>query len=169
MASRLYWIEGPWRGRLAIIPRPRGGDWLEDEVSDWRKVGIDVVVSFLTTDEVDELGLEEEEQVCQAHDLRFVSFPIPDQEVPPSKQAAESLVNDLEQALADGKNVALHCRQGIGRSATIAAALLVAAGDAPNKAFAEISAARGFKVPETVEQKQWVEDFAPYFAIRPAG
>ena len=27
-----YQIEGPWPGRLAIVPRPRGGDWLADEV-----------------------------------------------------------------------------------------------------------------------------------------
>jgi hypothetical protein len=58
--SKLYWIKGPWRGRLVTMPRPRGGDWLEDEVCDWREAGIDVVVSLLTTDEVGEFDLDAE-------------------------------------------------------------------------------------------------------------
>ncbi len=77
MASRLYIIEGPRRGRLAIAPRPRGGDWLENEISDWREAGIDVVVSLLTPDEVTEFGLETEKQLCEAQGIRFVSFPTP--------------------------------------------------------------------------------------------
>ena len=36
MHTELYWIPGPWLGRLAIMPRPRGGDWLEDEIRSWR-------------------------------------------------------------------------------------------------------------------------------------
>ena len=47
MSPDLYWIVGPWRGRLAIAARPRGGDWLDDELSGWRQAGIDVVVSLL--------------------------------------------------------------------------------------------------------------------------
>lgn len=30
MRATLYWIDGVWPGRLAIVPRPRGDDWLED-------------------------------------------------------------------------------------------------------------------------------------------
>jgi hypothetical protein len=32
MKAAIYWIAPVPSGRLAIIPRPRGGDWLEDEV-----------------------------------------------------------------------------------------------------------------------------------------
>jgi hypothetical protein len=32
-APTLYWIEGPWTGRLAISARPRGWDWLQDDVA----------------------------------------------------------------------------------------------------------------------------------------
>jgi predicted protein tyrosine phosphatase len=40
--------------------------------------------------------------------------------------ATLDFVRKLECFLADGKNVAIHCRQGIGRSALIAACVLVA-------------------------------------------
>lgn len=146
------------------MPRPRGEDWLDDEVSGWSESGIDVVVSFLTPEEAAEFALETEGKVCEAHGIRFVSFPIPDQEVPVSKQAAADLLRDLAKALAEGKTVAVHCRQSVGRSATIAAALLVAAGKEPRDAFERISAARGCKVPETVEQERWVAHCASEFA-----
>jgi len=168
MPTRVYWIEGPWKGRLAIVPRPRGGDWLDDEVSRWREVGIDVVVSFLTPPEEAEFALESEGEVCKAHGIRFVSFPIPDQEVPVSKQAASGLLHDLQRALVEGKTVAVHCRQSVGRSATIAAALLVVAGKEPRIAFEKIGEARGCRVPETAEQERWVADYALELTTFPA-
>jgi len=42
---------GFWPGRLGIAARPRGGDWLIDELRSWRKAGVHVVVSLLTPDE----------------------------------------------------------------------------------------------------------------------
>ncbi len=57
MRTNLYWIDGPWLGRLAISPRPRGNDWLEDEVRGWKQAGVDVVMSLLTEDERVDLGL----------------------------------------------------------------------------------------------------------------
>ena len=48
MLTELYWIDGPWPGKLAISARARGGDWLEDEMRGWRRNGIDTVVSLLT-------------------------------------------------------------------------------------------------------------------------
>lgn len=150
------------------MPRPRGGDWLEDEIAEWREAGLDVVVLLLTPDEVDHFDLEAEKPLCEAHEIRFVSFPIPDRGVPASKDAAIALINDLEQSLADGKNVVVHCRQGIGRSGLIAACLLVSGGQKPRSAFEDISKARGVIVPETAEQEQWLIDRASALALHPA-
>ena len=74
-------------------------------------------------------------------------------------------MQQLEQALAAGERIAVHCRQGIGRSALLAACLLVAAGEEPDTAFQHISAARGCAVPETVEQQKWVKACVPALAI----
>jgi|GEM_PF-219705 len=158
MAQRAHWIDGPWRGRLAIVPRPRGGDWLEDEIANWRDAGIDQVVSFLTPEEVSLFELGEEGKLCEAHGIRFTSFPIPDRSVPASAAESERLLRDIEHSLTIGENVALHCRQSVGRSALIAADLLVSAGEAPREAFERITLARGSKVPDTPQQEQWVKD-----------
>jgi predicted protein tyrosine phosphatase len=153
----LFWIPGPWRGRLAIAARPRGGDWLEDEANGWRHAGIDVIVSLLEADEAAQLDLVGEAKAADANGIRFISFPIPDRGVPASAPAAASLIADVAGVLAEGRNVALHCRQGIGRSGLIAAGVLAASGMSPTRAIEVVSSARGLTVPETSEQRLWVQ------------
>ncbi|MEW6127544.1 MAG: hypothetical protein AB1757_10955 [Acidobacteriota bacterium] len=156
MAARIYWIEAPWKGKLAIIPRPPGGDWLKDEVAGWHDVGINVVVSFLTPDEIAEFALEAEKELCEEQGISFISFAISDRQVPASKSETLALVQRLKQLLVKGEKVGLHCRQSVGRSALIAACLLVSVGVEPDEAFKRIGSARGGKVPDTAEQQQWV-------------
>ena len=160
MRTELYWIEGPWRGRLAIMPRPRGGDWLEDEIQSWRRSGVDVVVSLLTGEEQTELNLPDEEALCRANGIEFVSFPIVDRSVPSSAEVFSEQMIKLVEQLANGKNVAVHCRQGIGRAALVAICLLVLSEIEPALAIERVGAARGCSVPETPEQRRWISDFA---------
>jgi protein-tyrosine phosphatase len=65
------------------------------------------------------------------------------------------------------KAVAVHCRMGIGRSALIAACLLKSQCIGVDKAFAMIARARGFSVPDTEEQREWVKAFAEFRSRRP--
>jgi len=160
MNTKLYWIEGPWRGRLAVSPRPRGGDWLEDEIRAWSRSGISVVVSLLTSDEMKDLDLTDEAERCRVSNISFISLPIEDLGVPASREDALNVVTAIERLLVEGHNVVIHCRGGIGRSGLLGASLLVASGIEPEAALQRVSAARGFSVPETPEQKQWVRDFA---------
>jgi len=99
------------------MPRPRGGDWLEDEVHGWQRSGIATVLSLLTPDETADLDLAREEQLCGTSGIEFISFPIEDRSVPASRNATFDLLSNLANKLAAGKNVAIHCRQGIGRAA----------------------------------------------------
>ena len=157
MKADLFWIPGPWGGRLAIASRPRGGDWLDDEASAWRQADVDVVVSLLENDEAAQLGLLHERQVAEDHAINFISFPIPDRGVPASMQEAVSLIARIGAQLDAGKNVAIHCRQGIGRSGLIAAGVLMTSGASPEEAMQIVSSARGISVPETLAQRQWTE------------
>ena len=157
MRTTVYWIEGPWPGRLAIVPRPRGGDWLEEEIRFWQEAGVNVVISLLTRDESAELGLNQEELLCRAQGIQFYAYPIQDRGVPASRKATADLVRNLETALRAGKSVAVHCRQGIGRSSLIAALLLVSEGIDSEFAIARISQKRGRTVPDTIEQSNWIK------------
>src|SRR5262249_10465272 len=145
MRSDLFWIPGPWRGRLAIAARPRGGDWLDDEASAWRRGGIDVVVSLLEDDEAAQLNLADERQAAEGRPIGFVPFPIPDRGVPAPTEAAIEVIGRIAAQLEAGKNVAVHCRQGIGRSGLIAAGVLMNSGLQAEKAMEIISSARGFE------------------------
>jgi protein-tyrosine phosphatase len=156
MYTELYWIEGPWPGRLAISARPRGGDWLEDEVKRWRRAGLDIIVSLLTPDEEEALDLQHEKQCCRDSGLDFRSFPIVDRSVPASEVKAMRLIEQLGADLIQGRNIAVHCRQGIGRSGLIAASLLVARGIGSEDAMKRVSDARGVEVPETPRQRDWI-------------
>lgn len=159
MRTELYWIEGPWRGRLAIMPRPRGGDWLEDEITAWKSMGIDTVVSALTREEIADLELASEAALCEKAGIEFIAFPILDRGVPASMKATMELVRRLEPELAAGRKIAIHCRQGIGRASLLAACILAVGGVELASALDRIAAARGCAVPETSEQREWVARF----------
>ena len=149
------------------MPRPRGGDWLREEIAAWCDAGVNVVVSLLSADEEHELGLGDEAWLAEEHGLTFRSFPIDDYGVPISKEAVQRLVAELEDLLLRGQCVGIHCRQGIGRSSLVAACLLAATGENVDVSFQRISNSRGRSVPDTVDQRNWVSDFAQSLSRRP--
>ena len=154
-----FWVKCELPGRLAIVPRPRGGDWLADDLGALRSTGIDVLVSLLTPEEAEELGLRGEQELSHAQSLRFISFPILDRSVPASPAGVDNLIKELKVEMAAGRAIGIHCRAGIGRSALVAACLLTKEGVTPKEAFERISAARRCPVPDTSEQAIWVESF----------
>jgi protein-tyrosine phosphatase len=168
MQARVFWVAGPWPGRLGILPRPRGGDWLGDETAAWREAGIDIVVSLLEPEEEAQLVLEGEAAAAAASGIDFRPFPIPDRGVPASRESVAELTDGIVDALDAGKNVAVHCRQGIGRSGMIVGGVLVAAGTELPEALKTIEESRGLEVPETEEQRRWLLDFARWRAANRA-
>jgi protein-tyrosine phosphatase len=166
MRPDIHWIETPAAQRLAIMARPRAGDWLDDEIAGWREDGVDIVVSLLEAEEIDELGLRAEADLCRAQAMTFISFPISDRGVPASLQGTASLAQSLARQLSEGKAVAIHCRAGIGRSSLLAACVLACCGCESDAAFAFIEKARGLSVPDTEAQREWVAAFQK--AARPS-
>ncbi len=167
MTAHLFWIPGPWPGRLAIAARPRGGEWLEDETKSWRQAGLDVVVSLLEREEAEQLGLALEGDLATAAGLRFISFPIPDRGLPASRPAASALFRQVADELDAGRNVGVHCWQGIGRSGLTAIGALMASGVDARQAIEIASTARGLAVPETEGQLLWIQKLAEMKILRP--
>jgi protein-tyrosine phosphatase len=153
MRAEIYPIAGVPAGRLAIMPRPRAGDWLPDEVESWRGSGLGVIVSLLEDGEVAELGLQQE--LCERAGLTFLRLPIPDRGVPASRQEVARLVEAVVDHLRQGRGVGIHCRVGVGHSALVAACVLSALGLPLDSAWAAIAKARGLSVPDTAEQRAW--------------
>jgi hypothetical protein len=80
------------------MPRPRSGEWLADEIVGWTRLGVQAIVSLLESHEVRELDLADEESLCQAANLRFISFPIPDRGVPGNTDAQVAWVREYARA-----------------------------------------------------------------------
>lgn len=160
MFTEPFPIAGPWPGRLAISARPRGGDWLEEELRAWKRAGVDIVVSLLEPQEAVDLELEQENALGNASGIEFVSFPIADRSVPAPGADIHALLREIDSQLLRGKSAVVHCRQGIGRAALIAAALLMERGLTPEQAIQRVSAARRAPTPETLQQREWIESFA---------
>jgi protein-tyrosine phosphatase len=158
--AELYWVETKPGGRLAVAPRPRGGEWLEDEIRSWKSGGVDVVVCLMEDWELAELDLSRESETCRAQGLSFIHFPIRDRGMPESAASVCMLAQTIAQHRASDRNVLIHCRAGIGRTGLVAACCLVADGVAAGEAFARIAEARGFPVPDTEDQMRWVENFS---------
>ncbi|HET8923234.1 MAG TPA: dual specificity protein phosphatase family protein [Candidatus Acidoferrum sp.] len=157
-----YWIEAG-SIRLAILPRPRGYDWLPDDIAAARRAGVDVIVSALTKAETDELGLSEEAKCCSELNVKFLSFPIEDRSLPISENTLSKFLDSLDERLNEKSGVAVHCRAGIGRSSMLCACLLIRRGLSVDSAFQKIQEARGCAVPDTEEQRKWVESFVARF------
>lgn len=159
MGLELFTVEDAGDGTLSTMAHPEGGAGLADRLGALGEAGADVLVSLLTPDEEAELGLVEEERLAGAAGLVFRRLPAPDMSVP-DQDAARELVGELSDRLRTGDHVVVHCRAGVGRSSVLAALVLCALGQSTDEAVARISAARGFRVPETPDQRAFVEAVA---------
>jgi protein-tyrosine phosphatase len=127
-----------------------------------------MAVSLLERDEEAQLDLTGEAAAAGASGIDFKAFAVPDRAVPASRESVAELASQILAAVEAGRCVAVHCRQSIGRSSTIAAAVLVMAGIDLDLALETIGHARGVPVPETQEQRQWLREFQAWLATRPA-
>jgi protein-tyrosine phosphatase len=158
MTKNVYWITAAQPHRVAIVARPRGGDWLEDDIKRFSTEGIGVLVSMLTPEESAELGLSDEGKFCDQFGISFSNLPIADRSVPNEFEIGAPL-DTLVKQVQLGKGVGFHCRAGIGRSSMLAALVLGRLGWTTDAAFRAISEPRGCPVPDTLEQEQWVQSF----------
>ena len=94
----------------------------------------------------------------ERHGMRETHLPVPDFAAP-APAALRHGVLSIEQSLARGSRVAVHCGGGRGRTGTLLACLLVARGYDPAEAIAEVRRARAGAV-ETRGQEAAVHAFA---------
>src|SRR5258708_23204422 len=98
MPQNICWMSAAQPYRLAIVARPRGHDWLADEIEGLAREGIDILVSMLTPEEATELGLMEDERLCVGRGFKFLNFPIPDRSAPNGNDI-RVMLNELAHAV----------------------------------------------------------------------
>jgi protein-tyrosine phosphatase len=155
MLPEIYWVGEAEPGRLGLMARPRGGEWLAEEANGWERLSVSTVVSLLQPVEVRELGLADEKTLCEARGIRFVSYPIEDRGVPGTPGKFRALAQDLASQVRAKAAVVVHCRAGIGRSGLMAATVLAELGMPVKSAFPAVSRARRLQCPDTSEQAEW--------------
>ena len=154
---QLYSIPVPYPGRLAVVERPRGGDWLNADMRALRAAGVDVLVSALVDEELRGTWLEAEAEAAGAAGLSFIRLPVSNLGVP--GDAAVATLAALAADVREGRYVAAHCFASVGRSPMIVASVMVMLGAEPDFAWEELNLVRGRQVPDTLEQRAWVRRF----------
>ena len=152
----VFWLPSFASGSIGIALRPRGGDWLRDEVARLRAEGVDLLVSLLTTEEQVALGLLAEAECCTTVGIEYVSAPMRDLGAPNDAADFRKLIRRLAANVRAGKSVAIHCRQSVGRSGLVTCSVLLALGHPLSHAVTCVSSARGVEVPETQVQREWL-------------
>jgi len=88
----------------------------------------------------------------------YLYLPVVDDEPPSLEQLSEG-IRFLDQVMAAGGSVYVHCSAGVGRAPTMAAAYLVSIGMTPAEAWETIRIKRPFIRPKPAQVAQ-VERFA---------
>ncbi|PID49108.1 MAG: hypothetical protein CR991_08460 [Proteobacteria bacterium] len=160
MNPSIYEIKQVDLGRLFIMPCP-DGDSLQADLSYYRTLGIRKVVSLLEVREAENCGVAQEEQLCQTLGLEFMQYPIRDRRAPTDQRSFKKIVTQLYSELRSGKNIAIHCYAGIGRTGVLSACLLIKDGMTPQEAVELLSQKRGCDMPQTQEQYDFLIDYEP--------
>jgi protein-tyrosine phosphatase len=126
----MRWVEP---GRLAAGPYPR-------DLAELRAAGIDAFVDLTEAGELPAYSVE---------GVEHRRAPIRDFGTP-SVEEMEAILGVLDELLAGGRTVYLHCRGGIGRTGTVLGCYLVRGGRTAEEALASIDG------PETDEQHAFV-------------
>lgn len=166
-----YWL---WPGRLLVGEHP-GSQSRAEAMDRLRRFLSAGVTCFLDLTEPREFPSYEDLLPFATPDGRRVEYlrePIPDHGVPEGRETMARILAMLDDALEAGHCVYLHCRAGIGRSATVAGCWLAGRPGAPADPLEELQSlwqqcakSRVWQaVPETEEQEQFVRDWA---AVRP--
>ncbi len=143
-------------GVLAGTPRPGIVADLDDDLVALGRVGVTTLVS-LTQTPMDSTALA-------AHGINHFSSPIPDMAAPTVEQTRD-LCRQMQDRIAGGEVIAVHCRAGLGRTGTILASYLIWEGRDALDALETVRRVEP-KWVQSEEQVLFLEEFARAVASR---
>jgi protein-tyrosine phosphatase len=103
---------------------------LSDSIDQLKSQGVTVVVTALSTHEMQEKGVSDLPDLVEKAGLQWFHAPIEDDCAPNEAFQArwKHLSPSLHKALANGEKIAMHCMGGSGRTGLLAAHLLLEKG-----------------------------------------
>jgi atypical dual specificity phosphatase len=167
LGTRRMWSRigalGKLAGQIWIYARSKRVTWLEEgRLAACRYPGSDKALHELAERGVTLLiNLHERphsREVLGRHGLTELHLPVRDF-TPPTLEQLEHAMAAIEDAIAGGQTVAVHCGGGLGRTGTLLACYLVKRGLGPEEAIARIRTLRPGSV-ETPQQEQAVKNYA---------
>ena len=151
----------PGRIGLTVAPGKNDGLSRRDLDADLQRLRdeyrCDMLVSLMEAHEYEWLGIPDLFDRARAYGIETLHFPIVDVEAPKPDEMPEfaTLIERILASAHAGQTVVIHCRGGLGRSGTVAAACLVALGHPPADAIERVRSARPGAV-ESRSQEAWV-------------
>jgi len=143
------WVK---RGCLAGTPKPGILADIDYDMHALKRVGITTLVNLM----------EESfsRKTLNTYEINGMHFPIVDMSVP-SLADAKKFCRDIEDLLAKGEVIAMHCKAGLGRTGTMLASILIWEGKTALEALETIRCIEPRWV-QSEEQVTFLKDFADY-------
>lgn len=117
---------------------------LDYDLDKVHRAGASAVVSLISEDELEELGVAAMGAAVRARGMDWFHLPIADFDTPDHvwEQQWDAIGATLRRRIRQGRSVHLHCRGGCGRAGMTAARLLTELGAEPAEAIARVRSAR---------------------------
>jgi protein-tyrosine phosphatase len=155
---------------VTLCPGKSGGSlfgkgWARDLQTDIAAIaawGATVVVTLIEDQEFAALEVEGLPEAVRGAGMVWHHLPITDVSVPDERFERQwpHLWPTFRARLDEGEKLLVHCRGGLGRAGTVAALMLVEAGESPATAISRVRAARPGAI-ETLDQESWLKRRLP--------
>ena len=166
--ANTYWVD-PGRFAAGEYPGARNRKEAAGRLRTLLQAGIDCFIDLTEPDE----GLAPYGRIAAQEASRLGSdfvharHRIVDMGVPRSPQQTAGILDAIDEALDDGRNVYVHCWGGIGRTGTVVGCWLVRHGRTGDEALAEIAQRwqgmdkryRHPRSPQTAQQRAYVRNW----------
>ena len=148
---------------ISMAPGKKDSKWNRDLDEDLECIinhDIDIVVCLLQWSELNTLNIIDYPLKAQELGLTFFHLPIKDRNVPLQKDVI-SIIPIIVHHLAQGKNILIHCRAGLGRAGLICACCLIHFGYGGRSAIDVVRTLRPYAI-QTTQQEDCVISYGNY-------